>query len=157
MKAQPPAMLPRLSGRDLDGERYELPEDLSRRCSFIVAAFRREQQELVDEWLPWLLELEQDDPHLAVYELPVLPAALRPVRPFIDGGMARGVGSAAARARTITVYTNVGRVVRELGLHGTDTIAVLLIARSGAILARELGGFDEEKARRLRGALESAG
>ncbi len=154
MTPGPAERLPRLSGRDLDGERYELPEDLSRRASFIVAAFRREQQDVVDEWLPWLLGLQEGDPRVGVYELPVLPGALRPVRSFIDGGMARGVGTAAARARTITVYTNVGRVVRELGLDGTGTIAVLLVDRSGAILARELGGYDEQKARRLQSALE---
>jgi hypothetical protein len=41
-------LLPALSGRTLDGEPYELPEDLHKRHSLIVAAFRREQQALVD-------------------------------------------------------------------------------------------------------------
>jgi hypothetical protein len=68
--------------------------------------------------------------------------------------MARGVGTDEARARTITVYTSVRRVVRELGLSGTGTIAVLLVARSGMIVARESGACDERKAQRLRGALE---
>jgi hypothetical protein len=53
----------------------------------------------------------------------------------IDGGMARGVGTDAARARTITVYTDVGKAVRELGLPGTETIGVLLVDRSGRVLA----------------------
>jgi hypothetical protein len=143
----------RLSGRSLDGHHHQLPDDLRAQHTFIVAAFRREQQALVDEWLPWLVDLEERRPDVAVYELPVLSSAYSPARWFIDGGMARGVGTDAARARTITVYTDVAKAVRELGLPGTDTIAVLLVDRSGRILAREHGRFDDEKTMRLTAAL----
>jgi len=151
---RPPARLPALLGRSLDGKEYDLPEDLAHPYSIIVVAFRREQQALVDEWLPWLLELEASRSDLAFYELPVLSSAYGPVRWFIDGGMARGVAEASAQARTITVYTDVDRVVGGLGLTGTDTIAVLLIERSGGVLASVLGGFDEHKAQALATALE---
>jgi carbon monoxide dehydrogenase subunit G len=150
-----PERLPTLSGRALDGEPYELPDDLRKQHTFLIAAFRREQQALVDEWLPWLLALEQRKSDVAVYELPVLSAAYGPVRWFIDGGMARGVGTDSARARTLTVYTDVGKVVSALGLPGTETIAVMLVEGSGRILATELGGFDEGKAERLADALQS--
>lgn len=124
-------------GRSLGGKEYDLPQDLRHPYSIVVLAFRREQQALVDEWLPWLLELESSRSDLAFFELPVLSSAYGPVRWFIDGGMARGVAEASARARTITVYTDVDRVVRELGLAATDSIALLLIERSGRVLATE--------------------
>ena len=149
-----PARLPPLSGRSLDGRHHHLPDDLREQHTFIITAFRREQQALVDEWLPWLVDLEERRPDVAVYELPVLSSAYSPARWFIDGGMARGVGTDAARARTITVYTDVAQAVRELGLAGTDTIGVLLVDRSGRIRAREHGGFDDEKTMRLTAALE---
>ncbi len=149
-----PARLPPLSGRSLDGRDHHLPDDLREQHTFIITAFRREQQALVDEWLPWLLDLEERRPDVAVYELPVLSSAYSPARWFIDGGMTRGVGTDAARARTITVYTDVAKAVRELGLAGTDTIGVLLVDRSGRIRAREHGGFDDEKTMRLTAALE---
>jgi len=148
-----PGRLPRLSGRSLDGRHHWLPEDLPAQHTFILAAFRREQQAQVDEWLPWLVELEERRADLAVYELPVLSSAYAPARWFIDGGMARGVGTDAARARTITVYTDVGKAVRELGLPGTHTIGVLLVDRSGRILACEHGSFDDQKAARLIASL----
>jgi carbon monoxide dehydrogenase subunit G len=141
-----------LSGRSLAGRNYNLPEDLARPFNLLVVAFRREQQAVVDGWLPWLIELEHR-PDVAVYELPVLPSPYGPVRRFIDGGMSRGIPDPEARARTITVYTDVQKVVENLGLAGTDTIAVLVIERSGRVLAREQGRFEQEKAERLAAVL----
>ena len=83
----------------------------------------------------------------------MLSSVYGPGRWFIDGGMTRGIPDAAARARTITVYTDVRKVVDNLGLAGTDTIAVLLIEPSGRILASEVGDFEEEKAERLATSL----
>ena len=83
----------------------------------------------------------------------MLSSVYGPARWFIDGGMTRGIPDASARARTITVYTDVGKVVDNLGLAGTDTIAVLLVERSGRVLASEVGGFEELKAERLAAAL----
>ena len=148
-----PRMLSPLAGRALDGKEYELPGDLAKPHNFLVVAFRREQQSLVDQWLPWLIDLEQRRSDVAVYELPVLSSVYGPARWFIDGGMTRGIPDAAARARTITVYTDVRKVVDNLGLAGTDTIAVLIVERSGRVLASELGGFEEQKAGRLATAL----
>jgi len=148
-----PEALSALSGRSLDGRSYGLPGDLDKPYNLLVVAFRREQQALVDRWLPWLIELEQRRGDVAVYELPVLSSVYGPVRWFIDGGMTRGIPDPAARARTVTVYTDVQKVVENLGLAGTGTIAVLVVERSGRILARELGGFEQEKAERLATAL----
>jgi carbon monoxide dehydrogenase subunit G len=148
-----PQMLSPLTGRALDGKVYELPGDLAKQHNFLIVAFRREQQHVVDQWLPWLIDLEEHRSDIAVYELPVLSSLYGPVRWFIDGGMTRGIQDTAARARTITVYTDVGKVIANLGLAGTDTIAVLLLERSGRILASEIGGFEEQKAERLTSAL----
>ncbi len=47
-----------LSGRSLDGRSYELPGDLAKPYNLLVVAFRREQQAVADQWLPWLIALE---------------------------------------------------------------------------------------------------
>ena len=142
-----------LSGRSRDGRSYELPGDLAKPYNLLAVAFRREQQAVVDRWLPWLIELEQRREDVAVYELPVLSSTYGPVRWFIGGEMTRGIPDPAARGRTVTVYTDVQQVVENLGLAGTDEIAVLVVESSGRILARELGGFEREKAERLATAL----
>ncbi len=155
----PPAVdrvLRPLSGRSLDGRDVALPGDLGTPHTFLIMAFRREQQDLVDGWLPWLGELEQRRNDVAVYEVPVLSSVYGPVRWFIDGGMTRGVPDPAARARTVTVYTDVDAVLDNVGLGGTDTILVALVEAGGRIVARETGGFDPHKAERLAAALTPA-
>ena len=116
----------------------------------LVVAFRREQQREVDEWL---LELERSRADLAVYELPVISSRYAPARWLIDGGMTRGIPDRSARARTITVYTDVRTVLDNLGLAGSDTIALVLVERSGRILGTETGGFEPGKTERLTAAL----
>jgi hypothetical protein len=74
-----------LAGRALDGKEYELPGDLAKQHNFLVVAFRREQQRVVDQWLPWLIDLEQRRSDVAVCELPVLSSVYGPARWFIDG------------------------------------------------------------------------
>ena len=151
-RSQPPTLSP-LSGQALDGKDYELPGDLAEEHAILVVAFRREQQRVVDQWLPWLTDLEQRRSDVAVYELPVLSSVYGPAPWFIDARMTRGIPDAAARARTITVYTDVRKVLDNLGLAGTDTIAVLTVERSGRILAKEVGGFEEQKTERLAASL----
>ena len=148
-----PARLPPLSGRSLDGHHHHLPDDLRAQHTFIVAAFRREQQALVDEWLPWLVDLQERRANSpSTNSRSFHPRIRRPAGSSTAAWRAAS-GPTPAR-RTITVYTDVAKAVRELGLPGTDTIAVLLVDRSGPILAREHGTFDDEKTMRLTAALE---
>jgi len=151
-----PRALRALEGRALDGRDYVLPGALPRPINLLAIAFRRDHQRLVDTWLPWLSEIERCREDVGVYEVPVLSALYSPARSFIDGGMARAIADRSARAGTITVYTDVHRVQRDLRLEGTDTIAIVALERTGRILACEIGGFDARKAERLAAALPPA-
>ena len=151
-----PQTLVPLHGRGLDGRSYRLPYDLDEPLALLVIAFRREQQPLVDGWMPWLLERQGEGRErgaLGVYEVPVIASLYGPARRMIDGAMTRGIGDPVAAARTITVYTDVDRVLSNIALQDSGTIAVVLVERSGAILARESGDFEQAKADRLAAVL----
>jgi hypothetical protein len=75
----------------------------------------------------------------------VLSTSYSPAGWLIDAGVARGISDASARAHTITVYTDVAKAVRELGLSAADTIAVLLVERSGRILTASASRFDNQR------------
>jgi hypothetical protein len=128
-----PSRFPELEARGLDGRGYRLPAGLPGERTVALLAFRREQQADVDTWLPGLLALAAGHPDLAVVEIPVLGRRWIPARPVIDGGMRVGIGDPGACARTLTAYTDTGRVQRALGLRGGDEIAVVLAGRDGRI------------------------
>jgi hypothetical protein len=145
---------PEINARSLTGRGYRLPGDLDGDRNVLVVAFKRAQQELVDGWLPALLALESRVANLRVYEIPTISGAWSPARWLIDGGMRGGIPDPDARGRTLTSYTDVGRVLKALGLEGPETIAVVLIERSGEIVWQQHGPFDERKLSGLSAALE---
>ncbi len=145
-----------LRGRSLDGERYVLPGDLAKPNNVLAFAFARDQQEVVDDWLSPLRELSSRRSDVDVFEVPVLAESYAPLRRLIDGGMAKGAPDAAARQQTITVYTDVQRVLDSLGLADTSTVALVAVTPSGQILARVLGAYDQPTLERLTAAFTPA-
>ena len=75
---------------------------------------------------------------------------------FLDRGMAAGIPDPAARARTITLYTDVRQFMKQLGIPSTSQIQALLLDRSGRVLWRSQGAFTPVKGEALLRALEGA-
>ena len=144
---------PTLRAQDLGGIARDLPGALDGDPSILLVAFQRRQQAAVDGWLPWLAELRGRWPKIEVYELPTISRRWRPARALIDGGMRSAIPDPGTRRRTLTVYTDVGSVLRALGLEGTGTIAIVAVAPGGTIVWQGLGEFDPVKAAELEQAL----
>lgn len=144
---------PRLRARDLNGRDLFIPDELDGDPSVVIVAFHRWHQRLVDTWLAWLEPLGRTHPGLRVYEVPTLASWWAPVRRFIDGGMAAAIRAREIRERTLTVYSNVRRVTRALGLEDTRTIAVIVVDRDGRLRWVGLGGFERGTATELERAL----
>jgi hypothetical protein len=147
---------PEIQARSLEREHYDLPSEFEGRWNVAVVAFRREQQQQVDTWLPFLLALEAEHDDLRVYEVPTISRRWGPARWFIDGGMAMGIADREACARTLTSYTDIGLVQRALGLGDDATIATVLTGRDGRIMWMTTGGFTEQAGAELRAALATA-
>ena len=147
---------PRLAARDLDGREVTLPAGLPGERNVVLIAFRRDQQKLVDSWVPWLEQRAATDPRLRFVELPAIGPQWEPARPLIDGGMAAAIRDQAARRRTLTVYTDVRRVTVPLGIDDRSTIWLFLVDRAGRVAWRGSGGRDEGPAAALDTALATA-
>lgn len=145
--------LPEIDVRSLEGERLTLPHDLEGERNLLAVAFRREQQADVDTWVPEFISLEQGDPKLVAYEIPVISRRWGPFRPMIDGGMTAAIPDPKTRAHTLTTYTDVGRVTRALEVEDTDQIVVALVDREGQIEWLHLGERTDQAVDSLRSAL----
>lgn len=149
-------MFPRLAARPLEGAGVTVPDAFEGDCNVVMVAFRREQQEAVDTWVPWLGDLASSDPGVRLYELPTIGVQWRPARPVIDGGMASAIRDEATRRRTLTVYTDTRRATDALAIRDTGTITVLLVDGSGTIRWGTTGAFRDEARDSLAEAIEAA-
>ena len=134
---------PALAARNLDGDGVELPAGFIGEQNLVLVAFRREQQTAVDTWIAWYTGIAAEHPELRAYEVPVIATKWSPGRSMIDGGMARAVGTAEARQRTLTVYGDVRRVTDGLGIGHTSQITALLVDREGRVVWRTTGAWTQ--------------
>lgn len=132
---------PHVHARNLEGLEVELPDGFVGDRNIVVIAFQRNHQSLVDSWVPWFDQQAALDPGLRFYELPTIGRIWAPVRNFIDGGMAAAIREPVILRRTLTVYGDVNRVTRPLGIEDRSTIALLLVDRSGQVRWLGSGGF----------------
>lgn len=148
-----PITFPTIEARNLEGRNFTLPGDFEGDLNVAIVAFKRWHQSSVDSWMPWLNQKKADFPRLRVYELPTISGIYLLARPFIDGGMAVAIPNKEVRATTLTVYTDVQRVMRALDLPNMQTIALFLVDPSGRIFWRGKGGYDDQQAAALAGVL----
>jgi hypothetical protein len=139
------AVFPPLPARNLNGRALALPGSFAGVRNIVLVAFRREHQQMVDSWFPALEPLLAAHPDLRAYEVPILASGYTFVRPFIDGGMATAIPNSAVRERTLTVYTNVTKVIAALQIGSPETISILLVDRNGQISWRSEGAYAADK------------
>lgn len=146
-----PTVFPSVHGRSLLGDEVDLPTGLPARRTLVVVAFRQRHQSCVDRWIARAVAAGvpatprgQDLPMpTAVVEVPALSSRWRPVRGWIDGGMATGIGDPDVLARTITVYTDVGALRRVLSIPDDRDVWAFVVGDDGTILATATGEPDD--------------
>jgi hypothetical protein len=149
-------VFPTIEARNLQGLGVTLPGAFEGQRNVVVVAFQRDHQDLVDSWVPWLEKRSSTDPGLRFYELPTIGRIWAPVRNFIDGGMAAAIREPVILQRTLTVYGDVNRLTRPLGIQDRSTISVFLVDPDGTVRWQGTGGFDPDVAKELDKALRSS-
>lgn len=148
------ARFPRLEAESLERVRYTLPGGLTGERNLVLIAFQQWQQRECDSWLGWL----EDGPlarleGFAWWELPTIAPMGEAFQRWVDDGMRRGIADAAARGRTITLWTDKAAFKRALRIESERAITVALLDRDGNVLWRTTGRFTPEKGAALEAAL----
>jgi hypothetical protein len=149
-------VFPRVEGKALTGDKFEVPGDLGRARNLILVAFLREHQEDIDTWIPRADSLEKAFEDFTFYEFPILPEMNAVSRWFIYRGMRSGITSDSARARTVTFHLDKQPFRESLGIESEDYISVFLVNAEGAVLWRATGKWNREKEQDLRKTLGKA-
>ena len=145
---------PTISGDNLPGEVFNLPEDFVGERNLVIVPFDEAQQVNAAGWLPLAQELAAAHPDFAYYSLPIFPAMAAPLRAIIRTGMNFTITDADLRALTITTFLDDRDVfLAALDIPNTDAMQVFLLDADGAVIWRGEGAFDEAQGEALRAAV----
>jgi hypothetical protein len=133
---------PEACGTTLAGKRLCLPDDVAGAPAVLLVAYQRVTQEDIDAWMAFL---HREAPHLAVYEVPTIPApAYRLWSGWIDAGMRKGVPQ-ELWSNVLTLYAE-GAPVRDfLGNADKYSADVVLLDAGGVVRWFDDSGFDRDK------------
>ena len=136
---------PEVTGSSLEQRRFTLPGDLEGDLNLLFLAFWQRHQALVDSWMPLADRLQEQRKDLVVYELPVIQSRSRLSQWLIDGGMRAGIPDRRVREHTITLYLDKPPFLDALDISDDRTIQVLVVDRSGRVVWRTVGVWDQER------------
>lgn len=146
---------PAVSGFNLNRQEFTFPQDLAGELNILFVPFLQRQQLVVNTWLPFAQESEAAFPGVVYYELPTIDEMPTLSRMFVNEGMRAGIPDETARERTVTLYIDTKKFMEATNIPGKDAVHILLVNRSGDILWRTTGRFDEMKGESLLEVIEA--
>jgi hypothetical protein len=150
----PDVYFPTITAENLNKEKVTLPDDLAGKPALVLVAYQRQQQSNVDTWLGQMDAIEAAIPGVRIIETPTISSMKWGwFAGFIDGGMRSGIPDPEARARTITLYTDVGKFNRAVGIESTKTIYALLLDEQGRVVEMVEGDYSDAKLAQLIDAM----
>ena len=141
--------LPVVNGSNLKRQKVVFPDDFAGTINLVFIAFLRRHQDLIDEWVPFVEQLAQENPQFHYYEFPTLPRRGLIYRTFLNEGMRAGIPNNVTRARTITLYLDKRTFRKALDISNEQNMWVYLFDRSGDVLWRTEGRFTKDKSEAL--------
>ena len=147
---------PALESETLEKQAVHLPHDFQGQRNLLLIAFEREQQKDIDTWLTQMQPYEDIDKRFRYYEIPTIEKMNHLMRWFINSGMRHGIPDKKARERTVTLYIDKQSFKKSLQIPDEKKIYAILVDRSGKILWRAAGPYDEPNGKRLQEFLEKS-
>lgn len=140
---------PGMIGIDLHGEERILPQAFAGTYNIVIVAFEREQQAIVDTWIPIADRWIEEYKGLQFYEVPLIYELNATYRLWVNNGMRTGITDEVARKRTITVYTDREKFLNIMEMKA-DNIYVLLLDSEGKILWKHKGDASKKAVSSLK-------
>ncbi|MEI6813247.1 MAG: hypothetical protein WCL36_03620 [bacterium] len=147
------AKFPTIVSDNLEGKTFTLPRDFAGKRNVVFVPFLREQQSVVDGWVPFVKQQLAAHPGTDYYELPTIKKMIGLMKWTINKGMSGGIADKSAREHTITLYTDKAPLKQSLAITDESLITILVVDKEGKIYWRETGAFTPEKGASLAAAL----
>src|ERR1700683_3327234 len=104
-----PAVLPRVTASALDRAKVTLPGDFTAPLNLLILSFQRDQQSVVDGWLP---VLTPGAPAVQTWLLPISPAANGLYRWWLNASLRTSLPASQPRRYTVPLYVDKAHFLR---------------------------------------------
>lgn len=138
--AQSPQPMPRIAGESLAGHRVELPDAARANIAVLIFGFSKASKVPTSAWAEQLGSDLSRQTGFALYQLPVLEDVPRILRGVVISGMKKGV-PATARDRFVPILEDEAELKRLVSYKEPDDAYLVLLDRSGQIVAQRQGSF----------------
>lgn len=147
---------PAVSGTNLPGTTFELPQDFAGAYNLVVISFDEDQTVRAEGWLPLARELAGQVPDFAYYSLPTLKAMTPLVRGIITGGMNLVIPDEHLREITIMLFLDdLDAFLSGLSINDTSELHLFLLNAAGEVIWQANGDYTEAGGNDLRAAVGS--
>jgi hypothetical protein len=140
-------MFPTVHGRTVTARDYVLPHELSGKANIVIVEFRKDQQFLVDTWLPVVQDLSSERPDVRYNEVKVYSFKQR-----FGGGYhhSYGVTDPALYENTVNLREGPWHFMKALHLPTSRTTYTLVLDKSGYVRWRAAGAMTPMTAVKLK-------
>src|SRR6202161_1796072 len=153
-KTSPVAALPPVSAYALDKAKVTLPADFAAPLNLLILSFQRDQQSVVDGWLPQLTA------GAAAGVQTWLPPFSAPetglYRWWWNASLRGSLPASQPRRYTVPLYVNKAQFLRSLQVSSEKEVVLLLTDKTGHVLWRAAGPVTDSKVAALTSFLKSA-
>ena len=143
--------MPAVQAETLSGQAIALPGSLKAARTVLVISFQREHQAVSTAWRTHLLTLNKEG-RVDWFELAYLDVSA-PMRLAIGTAMDLGTTDAIARAHVAPVWASHEPVRKALGVASDAEVAVVVLDKQGAVVAKVMGDPSEANVKALKAAI----
>ena len=146
------AVLPTVTATALDRQKVTLPGDFASPFNLLILYFQRNQQGVVDGWVPAAAA-----PQLQTWLLPISQRENGLYQWWLNASFRSGLAATEPRHYTVPLYVDKPKFLRSLQIASEQEVSVLVTDQAGHVLWRSGGPVSESKKASLNSFLSKTG
>jgi hypothetical protein len=154
-QSPPAAVLPPVTAYALSRAKVTLPADFAAPLNLLVLFFQRDQQSVVEGWLP--VVPAGGSPTVQTWVLPISPRANGLYKWWLNASLRGSLPPSQPRRYTVPLYVDKAKFLRSLQVSSEQEVVLLLTDKAGHVLWRTAGAVTDSKKTALNGFVMRSG
>jgi hypothetical protein len=153
-QSPPTAVLPPVTAYALNRAKVTLPTDFAAPLNLLILFFQRDQESVVDGWLPVLTGAPTT---VQTWILPISPRENGVYKWWLNASLRGSLSASQPRRYTVPLYVDKAKFLRSLQVSSEQEVVLLLTDKVGHVVWRTAGPVTDGKKAALNGFLVKSG